>query len=65
MNQKIEGQIRHVLTVVGTVLVMMGVFTEEMVMEATDIILTAVGVVMAGFAFYRSYITKSEDTAAE
>lgn len=58
MKDKVMGIIRHVLTLVGGILVATGKLTEEMVEQGTTLILELGGVVIALIGFIGSLKNK-------
>jgi len=65
MNQKLEGQIRHILTLVAGFLSALGFIETEILEASQQLILQIVSVGFAVVAFVRSYITKSRDEDVE
>lgn len=65
MNQKLEGQIRHILSLVGGFLVALGVLDTEVIDAGLDVVMTLVGGVFALIAFVRSYVSKQSNEDAE
>jgi len=65
MNQKLEGQIRHILTLVAGFLGALGVIDSEVLEAGQQVLLTLLGAILAVIAFVRSYITKQKDEDVE
>lgn len=63
MNQKTEGQIRHILSLVSGVLVFLGL-DDGLLDSAQEVIMVVIGAIMAVIAFVRSYISKGGDEEA-
>jgi hypothetical protein len=58
MSQKVEGIIRHIMTVIAGFLISLNLLPEDTVTDAQVVIGNLVGVIFAAIAFVRSYITK-------
>jgi len=65
MNQKLEGQIRHILTLVAGFLGALGLIPNELIADGQEVLMVVVGAVFAVIAFVRSYITKQSDEDVE
>lgn len=65
MNQKLEGQIRHILTLVAGFLGALGLIDSEVLEAGQQVLLTVLGAILAVIAFVRSYITKQRDEDVE
>ena len=59
-KQQFDGQIRHILSLVGGVLVALGLVDNEVVQEGTAVVVALVGAVMAVIAFVKSLKAKEK-----
>lgn len=60
MNQKLEGVIRHIISMIAGVLITIGVLNPDLVTDAQEALSVLVGSVFAIVAFVRSWITKKD-----
>jgi len=64
MTNRIEGTIRHLLSMIGPWLVYKGYFDAEQITEITNILMAGAGVVMTAFAFIHSWVSKQTEEVA-
>jgi len=57
---QVNGQVRHILTLVGGVLVALGVVDNEIVQQGQEVIFGLIGAGVAAYAFVKSFLAKEK-----